>query len=219
MGNNVIDKSELELMRNLQEAKKYIDNILFLVKSINDEINRYRLSEGYYKKFKEEYIPIFNYLVFKYGYDVNLEFTYVGIGNQEYDAEVLENGNPLKIEITYLTLGRESNERSKELIIEGYSIRIGDPRIKLSDYNKLINETAIKKALKHYGDTLLILYFPCEDIYVGDYILPKEFFEKIIRELKGKEYNTRKVDLFIPEKSVINNLGERKIPPQIYRIK
>ncbi len=219
MGNNVIEKSELELTRSLHEAKKYIDNMLLMVKSISDEINRYRLSEGFYKKFKEEYIPIFNYLVLKYGYDVNLKFTYVGVGNQGYDAEVLINGNPLRIEITYLTLGKESKKRSKELINEGYSIRIGDPRIQLSDYYDLINETATKKSLKHYGDTLLILYLPCENVYVGDYILPKESFEKMVSDLKGKQYNTKRVDLFIPEKSVINNLGERKIPPEIHRIK
>jgi len=38
MNNNVVEKSELELRRNLGEAKTYIDNILTKVKSLSDEV-------------------------------------------------------------------------------------------------------------------------------------------------------------------------------------
>ncbi len=56
-------------------------------------------------------------------------------------------------------------------------------------------------------------------MYRGDYILPEEEFNNMIYDLKNISYNANKVDLFIPGKSVTNNLGERKLPPEIYSIK
>ncbi len=219
MSKIVIDKSELELCRTLHETDAYINKTLELIKSSCNEINRYRLSQGYYKKFKEEYVPIYNYLVRRYGSDNNVLLKYVGIGNQGYDAEIIVNGKPEEIEIAYLILGEESKERSKEIIDKGCSFRYGKPEEKLNEYKELISITATKKSRKFYCDTTLVLYFPCDDMYPGDYLLPEKEFENIISGLKQMPYNTNRVDFFIPEKQVIDYRGERVLPSEIYKIK
>jgi len=86
-----------------------------------------------YKKFREEYIPIFKYLI--------IVFKYVGIGNQEYDAIVEVNGKPIKVEITYLILGQDANERNKEVNITGYSLRIAKPQEIISKIREQILKT------------------------------------------------------------------------------
>ena len=219
MDNIIISKSELELKRNLKEAKRYIDDVLIKVQSLNDDKKQYRVSKGLYKKFREEYIPLFNYLVFKYGYDNDVVFKYVGIGNQEYDAIIEINGRPIKVEITYLILGADANKRNKEVNTTGYSLRINKPQEVISKIREQILETAIKKSSKFYGDTLLILYFPCEDMYPGDYLLRTEILENIIEDLKKINYKAKRVEFFIHGKLVCNYLGENELLPQNYIIK
>ncbi len=160
----VINKSELEIRRSLYETKKFIDKVLAGVKESCIELDQYILSEGIYKKFIEEYIPIFKYLEHKYGLDSRILFGYVGIGNQGYDAEIKVdnqvNNISKKIEIAYLLLGKESKERSREIVKEGSSFRIYQPEEKLYEIKDLVIKVAKNKALKLYSDTLLLLYLP-----------------------------------------------------------
>jgi len=56
-------------------------------------------------------------------------------------------------------------------------------------------------------------------MYPGDYILSIDILENIIDSLKTINYNSNRVELFIPGKSISNYLGERELPPEVYVIK
>jgi len=91
--------------------------------------------------FYHEEIPLWIFLLQLSNFILQLTFKYVGIGNQEYDAIVEVNGKPIKVEITYLILGQDANERNKEVNITGYSLRIAKPQEIISKIREQILKT------------------------------------------------------------------------------
>jgi len=203
MGGEIVQRSELEKYRNLREAGWFIERVFSRIeKCFEQERESYRLSKGNYKYFSEEYIPIFRYLKFAYGLESNISFKHVGADNQPYDGVVKIGDVYKRIEIAYLYLGRRNTD---ELYLQ---------------IEKLVLDTARKKAKKPYGDTLLVLYYACnEDLRPGEDGMGEERFDALIDKLQGIKYHAKRVDFLIPSFEYKNADGKQIEPERLYRIK
>ncbi len=217
----VIKDSELEQWHNISESKMFIEQILNRIKENYDvEHKAYRLSQGNYKNFSEEYIPTFRYLEFKYGVNSDLEYRHVGLGNQGFDAEIRIGGAIQTIEIAYPDLGIRTKEYQQQMIDKRSAHKIFDPNVLFEKIKRIIIETANKKARKQYGETLLLIYYPfSEDLYPGDIGLSETQFELMIDELKKIIFGANQVDFFVPGYEYENIFGKNLKPAKLYHIK
>ena len=170
MASEMITRKNLEKYRSLREADAFIKSITAGIKSsYAQQRTQYRLSKGNYKYFKEEYIPIFEYLKHVYGLSGSIMFKHVGMDNQSYDGVVKIDDQNKRIEIAYLYLGKYAKEMQKNIIEGGSAQSVRDAEELYEQIKKLILDTARKKAKKPYGDTLLVLYYASgEELYPGD---------------------------------------------------
>ncbi len=217
----VINDSEFEKWRTLRETKSFIDEVLKRIwENSNFELKAYTLCQGNYKNFKEEYIPMYNYLENKYGLDNGILFRHVGVGNQPYDGEAKVINNTQKIEIKYITMGREEKYFHKEWLGGEGAFRCGDIEGLLLSIKELITQIALKKAEIVYGDTLLLLYFAsCDYVCPSSVGFSVEDFDIIANDLKKISYKAQRVDFFIPAEKYQNCFWEKNDPAMVYRIK
>ncbi|MBT3320428.1 MAG: hypothetical protein HN389_11765 [Clostridia bacterium] len=216
-----IKKRELEKYRNLYNANRFIEGVFSQIKeNYTKERIPYRLSKGNYKYFSEEYIPIYRYLKYVYGFQSHILFKHVGIGNQPYDGVVKIGELYKRIEVSYLYLGKYANDQQKKLIEDGAAYSYRDAGELFSQIKKVILDTARKKAKKPYGDTLLVLYYASgEDLYPGETGMEQEKFAEIIEELQRIKYHAKRVDFFIPQIKYENEDGKQVKTSKLYRIK
>ena len=217
-----VKKQELEKYRRLDDAERFIARVLAQVEAhYPEERALYRLSEGYYKHFKEEYIPIFRYLKHVYGLKSDVMFKHVGIENQPYDGVVKIGGQHRRIEIAYLSLGKHAKEQQqKKIVEENAALSIRDTEELYQQIEKLILDTARKKAKKPYEGTLLVLYYASgEDLYPGDVGFSEERFGRLVDTLRAISYRAEKVHLFLPEYAYTDGKAELLEPARIYVIK
>ena len=221
MPSEIITKKDLEKYRNLRDADAFIKSVFVKIKNnYAQQRLSYRLSKGYYKYYKEEYIPIFRYLKHVYGLSGSIMFKHVGTDNQSYDGVVKIDDLYKRIEIAYLYLGKYAKEKQKRIIEHGYTQSIRDSEELYLQIRKLILDTAKKKAKKPYGDTLLVLYYAFgEELYPGEPGLEREKFDELIEELRHISYHAKRVHLFIPELVYRSVSGQQTKPAKIYRIK
>ncbi len=221
MAGEIITKKDLEKYRNLRDAEAFINSVFARIK--NDYAQQripYRLSKGYYKYYKEEYIPIFRYLKHVYGLSSSIMFKHVGTDNQSYDGVVKINDLYKRIEIAYLYLGKYAKERQKKILEKGHVHSIRNDEELYPQIKKMILDTAKKKAKKPYGDTLLVLYYASgKELYSGDIGMENDKFDELIEELKRIRYHAKRVHFFIPKLVFKSASGQQTKPAKIYRIK
>lgn len=207
-----IKREELEKYRSLREAGGFIDRVF-------SRVEKHDGPKGYYKYFSEEYIPIYRYLKHVYGLSSNIMFKHVGIENQPYDGVVKIGDLYKRIEIAYLYLSKYANDQQNKIEKEvTHSIRDADELF--MQIEKVIMDTARKKAIKPYGDTLLVLYYASgEDLYPGDMGMDEIKFDELIKKLRDIRFHAKRVDFFIPEMLYENSSEQHMKPKRLYRIK
>jgi len=217
----VIKDFELERWRSLPEAKDFIEEVILRIdKNYENERKPYRLSQGNYKNFTEEYRPIFRYLEYKYGLNKDIKYRHVGVGNQGFDAEIEFNNKIKEIEIAYPLLGMRSKQFELQMVDKRSAHEIYDPEELFMQINNVILETAKKKAIKQYGDTLLLIYYPfSEDLLPGDVGLPEMKFGQMVDSLKEISFGAKQVDFFVPAYNYSDIYGDQCKPARLYQIR
>jgi len=168
-----------------------------------------RVKKGIYRKYLQEYIPLFYYALTSYG--IYKEIKIAGnMNNDNFDGRILENGVEIeKIELSFPIEGKRENEEAKQLNEKGISNVYEFSTTKESAYLDLVFLKAEEKSTKDYSESTLIItldlwpYFSLDDI--DDMSTIYDFRDR----LKTLKYIAKKVILFIPpcNSTEINTLG------------
>jgi len=152
--------------------------------------------------------------------DSSIKFKHVGIENTPYDGVVKIEDQYNRLEITYLYLGKYASDQQKKIIEDGAAWSYRDAEEIYIQIEKVILDTARKKAAKTNKNTLLVLYYASgEDLYPGDEGMDEETFEALIEKLQGIRYRAKRVHFFVPQIEYVNASGQQTKPERLYRIK
>jgi hypothetical protein len=163
----MIEQIDLETVKSLTEAWTYIDSIKT---SNQEERNKIRLKKGLYRKYLQEYVPLFFYSMIKYGLNHNIRIK-ANLGNENYDGIIYnEKSEELeKVEISYPVDGERQFSEARQLNQRGYTdIEVYGVGQK-DDVSKTIIKKAKAKSLKDYQDKSLVIvlnpypYFSLDD--------------------------------------------------------
>ena len=193
----MINEENLYKKYSIIEMQEYIQGIRKFVKADKSEMHKFRCKEGLYKKYREEYLPLYEFGL--YFYNSNPEYFYQLIkGNQNFDAEIANNEKLVeRIEFTYPQFGKLNYIEAKGLNETGFSgIRLSDDITQL-DLIKIILDTAKVKAQKDYSGTTLIIFI--DDVFEFDISDADDMLviQDVIQKLKAISFSALKVYFMI----------------------
>jgi len=148
--------NDLEIARTPNEMNEYFYKIFDAVQKSKELKAAARLKKGLFKKFLEEFYPLFCYSQSKYC-DKNCKMNIV-LGNQGYDAVLLNSDNKnVFFEITSFIDGKKDYKNAEKMNKEGVSYTNYITECVHSKYRNLILKNLEKKSLKNYNNVNLIL--------------------------------------------------------------
>jgi hypothetical protein len=162
MNEGLVTRSDLKLPRTPSEFNKWWWKTYDDIRHNDVEVKKARLGVGYYSQFMKELFPLAVYAPWKYSDDVLVRPV---VGNQGYDAEILEKStNRLvhRVEVTWPGDGRLQKDVAHALNSQGY--HEGHYAEEFLNYNRDIQERVLRagrrKSTIDYrfseGSTLLI---------------------------------------------------------------
>jgi len=148
--------AELETPRTPYEMNEYFYYIFNAVQDSNELKAEARLKKGGFKKFLEEFYPLYCYSQSRYC-DGNSQLNII-LGNQGFDAvSVQPDGSETFFEITSFVEGAKQNKNAIELNTKGItSLNNLDDDV-IEEYKQGIIKNLEKKGLKDYTGIYLIL--------------------------------------------------------------
>ncbi len=147
---------KIEMPRSPQEMQDYFYQIFDAVQKSKELLDAARLKKGLFKKFLEEFYPLFCYSQSKYC-ESNCKMNIV-LGNQGYDAVLLNSDNTsIFFEITSFIDGKKDYKNAEKINKEGVSYINYISEGVHNKYKNLILKNLEKKSLKDYNNVNLIL--------------------------------------------------------------
>jgi len=146
----------IETFMDINKAEMFHKCIMAEIGKDKLEIAKFRENKGVYKKYKEEWLPIYFFMqeveVYK-----GTKFRVV-LGNQGYDGIIKIAESEKKVEVTTAIDGKKFMKDMKLLNNKGYSeVEVNDLFTAQFNKLKLIDSTVNKKEVKDYKDTILIV--------------------------------------------------------------
>jgi len=147
---------KIEMPRSPQEMQDYFYQIFDAVQKSKELLDAAILKKGLFKKFLEEFYPLFCYSQSKYC-ESNCKMNIV-LGNQGYDAVLLNSDNTsIFFEITSFIDGKKDYKNAEKINKEGVSYINYISEGVHNKYKNLILKNLEKKSLKDYNNVNLIL--------------------------------------------------------------
>jgi len=147
---------KIEMPMSPQEMQDYVYQIFDAVQKSKELLDAARLKKGLFKKFLEEFYPLFCYSQSKYC-ESNCKMNIV-LGNQGYDAVLLNSDNTsIFFEITSFIDGKKDYKNAEKINKEGVSYINYISEGVHNKYKNLILKNLEKKSLKDYNNVNLIL--------------------------------------------------------------
>ncbi len=173
--------TDFEAYRTKDELAEYVHSIHNIIKQ-SDELKKLsRLKKGRLKQFWEELIPLYRYSQSSYAND-NAKYRVV-IGNQNYDAIELINGEEHRLEFTEFYNGKQDYQEMVSLNNGEHGVIVSDP---IEDREQLLDgfrRNVHAKSLKGYVSTKIIFTLPLHKfhfIFEDDVELLKDELVQII---------------------------------------
>jgi hypothetical protein len=199
---------DLEKPRTILEAIDYIREIRN--KSNSEEKKNIRIKQGVYRKYQQEYIPMFFYALSSYNIYKNIKIS-ANTNNDNFDGLILDENNEVieKIEISFPIEGSREHEEAAQLNKDGVTNIYHFSTDEANKYLELVFLKAKEKSKKDYTNNTIVItlelwpYFSLDDI--DDLVKIYNLRDR----LKKLSYHAKKVVLFIPphNSSEIKTLG------------
>lgn len=205
--------SELEVPRTPQELHDYFYQIFDAVKNSDTLLDAARLKKGLFKKFLEEFYPLYCYSQSKYcEKDSKLNII---LGNQGYDAISINiDGSKKLFEITSFIDGKKDYINAVKMNQDGFSFINHLSEEVHNNYKKKIENNLKKKSLKDYNGIILLLVIDTSLYFEVLNINSTDFIQKLIEDI-------RKIKFSFNEIFLLHEVGNTKynIDKHFYKIK
>jgi len=212
----MMTKKDLEQIRTLYEAGQFIEDVK--INANVEDKKQIRSKRGVYRKYIQEYIPLFFYALHRYGIGSKVKIK-ANLGNENYDGIVLNSDDSEleKVEITYPIKGEEEFKDSIQLNKRGFTDVDVYGLDQINDIITAIIKKANDKAVKDYSrETLVIVVNPFPYFSLDD---PEDIFKlnNLVEDLSKIEYIVKRVVLIaLPYRSnVFNSYGNMWIVKEV----
>jgi len=209
--------SDIEKFRTPFEMKEYFEYIYNAVHSDDDYWNLALVKTGLFKKFLEEYYPLYCFSQSRFC-NQNTKLTIV-LGNQGFDSIIIDTNNTEhRLEITSYIDGKKDFIDGKMLQERGYSdVKFSD-HLSLDErsYNYLgrILQNLKNKSLKDYSGIDLLFVVSTFSYYEVYNLSSSKFVNNLIQEIKNINFKCNDIFLLI-----LNGNEKSNINQNIYKIK
>ena len=218
MNRDLLNEDQLQKPRTLVELCSFIAEVRNVSALSVDGWHHGMLRKGLFKQLVGEIIPVKDYAQSQYaGRDVLIKPV---IGNQGYDAEILDSSSQLieRIEVTSPHDGDFESNDTKLAIERGFGkVRVYRPGEDVTNIARLILDAVKKKSKKDYSDSTLLIVVELTPLPSS--ALPdrsssyRTAIESLVRELKCITYRAKKVAMLCPEKTVVEIHGYQVSQP------
>ncbi|PRS35484.1 hypothetical protein C6W19_18170 [Bacillus sp. RJGP41] len=197
--------------------KKYFEDKKQIINTDVEYIQLARLKIGRFKKFLEEFYPLYCFSQSKYC-DQNSKLT-VLIGNQGYDGLIIQpDGKEIRVEITSYLDGRWEFEDAQRLNKRGFGdVRFRDTKdleSRALDYLEKVIGNIKKKSNKNYNGTSILFVVDTTDYFESFWNSSESFIERLKNEIFNIEFMADEIYLL-----VLNDQNIKQIDQNIYFIK
>ena len=209
--------SDIEIFRTPEEMKLYFEAKKNIIKNDVEYSEMARLKIGLFKKFLEEFFPLYCLSQSKLcNKDSKLKII---IGNQGYDAIIINpNSNELKFEFTSYIDGKWEYEDAQRMNNRGYGdIRFNDHKDlnnrSLEYLNKILMNVGRKSKKSYNGVNIVFIVntFDYFEVYNND---SQKFINELINEIEPIHFEAEKIYLM-----ALNDRDISYIDNNIYMIK
>lgn len=148
--------TQMDVPRTASEMNEYFYQVFDIVQSSESLQDEARLKKGLFKKFLEEFYPLFCFSQSRF-YEKESKLNIV-LGNQGYDAIITNaEGSKQLFEITSFIDGELHYKNALKMNRDGYSYTIPLSQKVHDTYKQNIIENLFKKSLKDYSGISLLL--------------------------------------------------------------
>lgn len=205
--------NKLEVSRTPQEMHDYFYQVFDAVQNSDTLLDDARLKKGHFKKFLEEFYPLYCYSQSKYC-DKDSKLNII-LGNQGYDAISINiDGSTKLFEITSFIDGKKDYINAVKMIQDGFSFINHLSEEVRNNYKKKTVNNLKKKSLKDYNGIILLLVIDTSLYFEVLNRNSTDFIQKLIEDV-------RKVKLSFNEIFLLHEVGNTKnnIDKHFYKIK